>query len=188
MPGETQLRAKRTRIKILRAIADKNGAAGFSDIKALTGLSTGSIYYHLERMDDTYVTKSEKQYLITTQGIELLRQLDEKNHHSLTSTHDHSEEIRPDSSKNEFSRNEETVRHSRIWDSKFSMVVCAIAIAVALITGSQLLASFTLGLLIIHFVSKNAFAATYIANHLTPRNVFTNPSFPTRILAISALV
>ena len=77
MTGETQLRAKRTRIKILRAIADRNGAAGFSDIKLTTGLSTGSIYYHLERMGN-YVTKDSKQYLITEEGLRLLREADSK--------------------------------------------------------------------------------------------------------------
>jgi hypothetical protein len=77
LTGETQLRAKRTRIKILRAIAEKNGSAGFSDIKLGTGLSTGSIYYHLERMG-SYVTKDAKHYVITEEGIKLLRESDSK--------------------------------------------------------------------------------------------------------------
>jgi predicted transcriptional regulator len=77
LTGETQLRARRTRIKILKAIADKNGVAGFSDIKVSTGLSTGSIYYHLERMGN-YVTKDSKYYMITEEGLQLLRQVDPK--------------------------------------------------------------------------------------------------------------
>ena len=77
MTGETQLRARLTRIKILRAIAERNGSAGFSDIRNATGLSTGSIYYHLERMED-YVTKDSKQYKITEEGLELLREIDKK--------------------------------------------------------------------------------------------------------------
>lgn len=77
LTGETQLRAKRTRIKILRAIANKNGTAGFSDIKVTTGLSTGSIYYHLERMGN-YVTKDSKHYVITEEGLQLLRDADSK--------------------------------------------------------------------------------------------------------------
>jgi predicted transcriptional regulator len=75
LTGETQLRARRTRIKILRAIADRNGVAGFSDIKVSTGLSTGSIYYHLERMG-SYVTKDSKQYMITEEGLQFLRESD----------------------------------------------------------------------------------------------------------------
>jgi len=75
--GETQLRARRTRIKILRAIADRNGVAGFSDIKVSTGLSTGSIYYHLERMGN-YVTKDSKHYMITEEGLRFLREADPK--------------------------------------------------------------------------------------------------------------
>lgn len=77
LTGETQLRARRTRIKILRAIADRNGVAGFSDIKFSTGLSTGSIYYHLERMGN-YVTKDSKHYIITEEGLQLLRDVDSK--------------------------------------------------------------------------------------------------------------
>jgi predicted transcriptional regulator len=77
LTGETQLRARRTRIKILRAIAGRNGSAGFSDIRNATGLSTGSIYYHLERMEN-YVIKDSKQYLITHEGLQLLREIDEK--------------------------------------------------------------------------------------------------------------
>ncbi|HXG06816.1 MAG TPA: hypothetical protein VNI77_05770, partial [Nitrososphaera sp.] len=77
MKGETQLRARRTRIKILRAIAEKNGLAGFSDIKSSTGLSTGSIYYHLERMSN-YVTKDSKHYIITEEGLKFLREADPK--------------------------------------------------------------------------------------------------------------
>ena len=77
MTGETQLRARLTRIKILRAIAERNRSAGFSEIRNATGLSTGSIYYHLERMED-YVTKDSKQYKITEEGLELLREIDKK--------------------------------------------------------------------------------------------------------------
>jgi predicted transcriptional regulator len=71
--GETQLRARRTRIKILQAIVDSNGAARFSEIKYATHLSTGSIYYHLGRMV-RYVIKKSKQYHITKEGLELLRE------------------------------------------------------------------------------------------------------------------
>jgi predicted transcriptional regulator len=71
--GETQLRARRTRIKILQAIADSNGVAGFSQIKYATDLSTGSIYYHLGRMV-RYVIKKSKQYHITKEGLDLLRE------------------------------------------------------------------------------------------------------------------
>jgi predicted transcriptional regulator len=77
LTGETQLRARRTRLKILRAIAEKNGSAGFSDIRNATGLSTGSIYYHLERMGN-YIIKDSKHYLITDEGLQLLRKIDDR--------------------------------------------------------------------------------------------------------------
>jgi predicted transcriptional regulator len=79
--GETQLRARRTRIKILRAIADRNGSAGFSDIQNATALSTGSIYYHIERMKD-YIKKNAKNYSITKKGLQLLVEIDTKNNNS----------------------------------------------------------------------------------------------------------
>ena len=99
LTGETQLRAKRTRIKILRAIAERNGTAGFSDIKVTTGLSTGSIYYHLERMTN-YVTKDAKHYVITEEGLRLLREADTRfakappAHGSEESAHEHLDEAR----------------------------------------------------------------------------------------------
>ena len=77
MTGETQLRARRTRIKILRAIANKNGSACFTEIRDATGLSTGSIYYHLERMG-TYINKNSKHYTITEDGLQMLREYDGK--------------------------------------------------------------------------------------------------------------
>jgi DNA-binding transcriptional ArsR family regulator len=77
LTGETQLRARRTRLKILRAIAGSKGSAGFSEIRDATGLSTGSIYYHLERMSK-YIIKDAKQYLITQDGWEILREIDVK--------------------------------------------------------------------------------------------------------------
>ena len=90
LTGETQLRAKRTRIKILRAIAERNGTAGFSDIKVTTGLSTGSIYYHLEKMSN-YVTKDAKHYVITEEGLGLLREADSR---YAKAPHSHDEEER----------------------------------------------------------------------------------------------
>jgi Bacterial regulatory protein, arsR family len=85
LTGETQLRARRTRIKILRAIAERNGSAGFSDIRNATGLSTGSIYYHLERMEN-YIFKDSKHYLITEAGLQLLREIDDKSSPSSSSS------------------------------------------------------------------------------------------------------
>ena len=75
MDGETQLRARRTRVKILRAIAENNGMAGYSQIRYKTGLSTGSIYYHLERMK-TYIKKDAKQYKITDEGMRFLNEIE----------------------------------------------------------------------------------------------------------------
>jgi predicted transcriptional regulator len=109
LTGETQLRARRTRIKILKAIADKNGVAGFSDIKLSTGLSTGSIYYHLERMGN-YVTKNSKYYIITEEGLQLLRGVDPK-YADATSSKRTEEHVEPEGS----GTSEETIRRARYW-------------------------------------------------------------------------
>lgn len=60
-------------MKILQAIVDSDGSAGFTEIKYATDLSTGSIYYHLGRMVH-YVIKKSKQYYITKEGLELLQE------------------------------------------------------------------------------------------------------------------
>ena len=104
LTGETQVRARRTRVKILRAIADKNGVSGFSDIKVFTGLSTGSIYCHLDRMG-TYVTKDSKHYMITEEGLQFLRETDTK--YSGLIPPKREEQAQPD-----FDRFEETVRQA----------------------------------------------------------------------------
>ena len=110
MTGETQLRARLTRIKILRAIAARNGSAGFSEIRNATGLSTGSIYYHLERMGN-YVTKDSKHYKITKEGLELLREID--NRSTVTPAHNKEEEEEEETPTPHGIQTEETIRQPR---------------------------------------------------------------------------
>ncbi len=110
MTGETQLRARLTRIKILRAIAARNGSAGFSEIRNATGLSTGSIYYHLERMGN-YVTKDSKHYKITKEGLELLREID--NRSTVTPAHNKEEEEVQETPTPHGIQTEETIRQPR---------------------------------------------------------------------------
>lgn len=141
MTGETQLRARRTRIKILRAIADKNGMAGFSDIKVSTGLSTGSIYYHLERMGG-YVTKDSKHYMITEEGLQFLRESDPK-YTGLAPPPRKEEQARQESD-----RSEETTTQSRSLGARqYAFVGMAAAIvafaAVGVLTDWQALSAFT---------------------------------------------
>ena len=111
MTGETQLRARLTRIKILRAIAARNGSAGFSEIRNATGLSTGSIYYHLERMGN-YVTKDSKHYKITKEGLELLREIDSRT--TVAPAHNKEEEQEEEeTSASHGIQTEETIRQPR---------------------------------------------------------------------------
>lgn len=151
MTGETQLRARRTRIKILRAIADRNGVAGFSDIKVSTGLSTGSIYYHLERMG-SYVTKDSKHYMITEEGLQFLRESDPR-YSGLTPPR-REEQARPEDS----GRSEELARQARYLGARqyaFVGMVAVIAFAAAGVLGDwQVLAA---------FASINAGVATSVA-------------------------
>ena len=111
MTGETQLRARLTRIKILRAIAARNGSAGFSEIRNTTRLSTGSIYYHLERMGN-YVTKDSKHYKITKEGLELLRDIDSRS--TVAPAHNKEEEQEgEETSASHGIQTEETIRQPR---------------------------------------------------------------------------
>jgi predicted transcriptional regulator len=131
LTGETQLRARRTRIKILRAIADRNGIAGFSEIKVATGLSTGSIYYHLERMG-SYVTKDSKHYLITEEGLQLLREVDPR-YAGISAIPKKEQDQSPlDSPSTESSTSaEETSTQTRQWNLRkytFLGLICAVAI------------------------------------------------------------
>jgi predicted transcriptional regulator len=130
LTGETQLRARRTRIKILKAIADRNGMAGFSEIKTSTGLSTGSIYYHLERMGN-YVTKDSKHYIITEEGLQLLREVDPKYASINPMPKNEEEQSQQSSTKDSGTTTEETIRQSRHWSVRqyaFIGLICFVAI------------------------------------------------------------
>jgi predicted transcriptional regulator len=136
LTGETQLRARRTRIKILRAIADRNGVAGFSDIKFSTGLSTGSIYYHLERMGN-YVTKDSKHYIITEDGLQLLRDVDSKYASVAAPPPPPARKVAGEQHHHEpsedFGRTEEAVRQVRHWGMRQYALAGALASVVVFV-------------------------------------------------------
>jgi hypothetical protein len=112
--------------------------AGFSDIKISTGLSTGSIYYHLERMG-SYVTKDSKHYMITEEGLQFLRESDPK--YSGIAPPRKEEQTRPKDPS------EETARHSRYLEARpyafvgMAAVITAFA-AVGVLTDWQVLSAF----------------------------------------------
>jgi DNA-binding PadR family transcriptional regulator len=153
LTGETQLRARLTRIKILRAIAERNGSAGFSEIKNATGLSTGSIYYHLERMGN-YVTKDSKHYKITEEGLELLREID--NRSPVASVQDKEE----DTSTSLGIQTEETIRQpgplsELVRDYSTSLLIMGFLI------------SLSLGLYInLHIILPHIITAIFIGNKI----------------------
>jgi predicted transcriptional regulator len=180
LTGETQLRARRTRIKILKAIADKNGVAGFSDIKLSTGLSTGSIYYHLERMGN-YVTKSSRYYMITEQGLQLLREVDPK-YADATPIKRTEEQVQPEDSVT----SEETIRRPRYLGVRqyafASVVLTAIAFAaVGLLTDWQ---AFFLNAGVIASIAS---AATIAATFLMIRYSYPAMRYRGMMLSVSAL-
>jgi predicted transcriptional regulator len=157
LAGETQLRARRTRIKILRAIADRNGMAGFSDIKVSTGLSTGSIYYHLERMG-SYVTKDSKHYMITEEGLQFLRESDPR--YSGVAPPRKEEQVQDPG------RSEEDVRQARQWGTRQYAIVGTMAtviafVAAGLFTNWQIFAGISSGV-----VASVAVAGTLLASLL----------------------
>jgi hypothetical protein len=181
LTGETQLRARRTRIKILKAIADKNGVAGFSDIKLSTGLSTGSIYYHLERMGN-YVTKSSKYYMITEEGLQLLREVDPK-YAGVTPIKGTEEQVQPEEDS---VTSEETIRpprHLRVRRYAFvGVVLTAIAFAAA-----GLLTDWQAFFLNAGVIASIASAATIAATFLMIRYSYPAIRYRGMMLSVSAL-
>jgi predicted transcriptional regulator len=180
LTGETQLRARRTRIKILKAIADKNGVAGFSDIKVSTGLSTGSIYYHLERMGN-YVTKNSKYYMITEEGLQLLREVDPK--YADVTPHKRTEEqVQPEGS----GTSEEAIRRPRYLGMRqyafVGVVLTAIAFAVA-----GLLTDWQAFFLNAGVIASIASAATIAASFLMIRYSYSAIRYRGMMLSVSAL-
>ena len=180
LTGETQLRARRTRIKILKAIADKNGSAGFSDIKASTGLSTGSIYYHLERMGN-YVTKNSRYYTITEEGLQLLREVDSK-YADLTPLKRAEETVQPESSDT----SEEAIKQPRYLRARhyvfLGIVLTAIAFAaVGLLTDWQ---AFFLNAGVIASIAS---AATIAASFLMIRYSYSSVRYRGMMVSVSAL-
>ena len=180
MTGETQLRARRTRIKILKAIADKNGIAGFSDIKVSTGLSTGSIYYHLERMGN-YVTKNSKYYMITEEGLQHLREVDAK-YSDVTPLKTTEEEIQPEDSDT----SEEAIRRPRYLGVRhyafLGVVLTAIAFAAA-----GLLTDWQAFFLNAGVIASIASAATIAASFLMLRHSYSSVRYRGLMISVSAL-
>ena len=180
MTGETQLRARRTRIKILKAIADKNGLAGFSDIKLSTGLSTGSIYYHLERMGN-YVTKNSKYYMITEEGLQLLREVDPKYAGAATLKRTE-EQVQPEGSDT----SEETISRSRYLGMRHYIVLVVVLTATAFATAG-LLTDWQAFFLNAGVIASIASAATIVASFLMIRYSYPAIRYRGMMLSVSAL-
>jgi predicted transcriptional regulator len=179
LTGETQLRARRTRIKILKAIADKNGVAGFSDIKLSTGLSTGSIYYHLERMGN-YVTKSSKYYMITEEGLQLLREVDPK-YAGVTPIKRTEEQVQPEEDS---VTSEETIRRPRHMGVRRYAFVGIVLTAIA---AAGLLTDWQAFFLNAGVIASIASAATIAATFLMIRYSYPVIRYRGMMLSVSAL-
>lgn len=180
MTGETQLRARRTRIKILKAIADKNGVAGFSDIKVSTGLSTGSIYYHLERMGN-YVTKNSKYYMITEEGLQLLREVDPK-YADVTPLKRTEEKVQSDDS----STSEEAIRRPRYLGARHYAFIGVVLTAIAF-AAAGLLTDWQAFFLNAGVIASIASAATIAASFLMIRYSYSTIRYRGMMLSVSAL-
>ena len=181
MTGETQLRARRTRIKILKAIADKNGVAGFSDIKLSTGLSTGSIYYHLERMGN-YVTKNSKYYIITYEGLQLLREVDPK--YADVAAPKRTEELaQPEGSD---ISEEEAIRRTRYGGVRRYVLASVVLVAIAF-TSAALLTDWQAFFLNAGLIASIAGAATIAAAFLMIRYSYPAARYRGMMLSVLAL-
>jgi predicted transcriptional regulator len=180
LTGETQLRARRTRIKILKAIADKNGVAGFSDIKLSTGLSTGSIYYHLERMGN-YVTKNSKYYMITEEGLQLLREVDPKYAGAATLKRTE-EQVQPEGSDT----SEETISRSRYLGVRHYVFLGVVLTATAF-AAAGLLTDWQAFFLNAGVIAPIASAATIVASFLMIRYSYPVIRYRGMMLSVLAL-
>lgn len=180
LTGETQLRARRTRIKILKAIADKNGIAGFSDIKLSTGLSTGSIYYHLERMGN-YVTKNSKYYMITEEGLQLLREVDPK-YAGAAPLKRTEEQVQPEGS----GTSEETIGRRRYLGVRHYVFLGVVLTAIAF-AAAGLLTDWQAFFLNAGVIASIASAATIAASFLMIRYSYSAIRYRGMMLSVSAL-
>jgi predicted transcriptional regulator len=180
LTGETQLRARRTRIKILKAIADKNGVAGFSDIKLSTGLSTGSIYYHLERMGN-YVTKNSKYYMITEEGLQLLREVDPK-YAGVTALKRTEDQAQSEGS----GASEETIRRPRYLGVRHYAFIGVVLTAIAF-AAAGLLTDWQAFFLNVGVIASIASAATIAASFLMIRYSYPAIRYRGMMLSVSAL-
>jgi hypothetical protein len=181
LTGETQLRARRTRIKILKAIADKNGVAGFSDIKLSTGLSTGSIYYHLERMGN-YVTKNSKYYVITEEGLQHLREVDPKYAVGAAPLKRTEEQVQPESS----GTSEETISRPRYLGVRHYVFLGVVLTATAF-AAAGLLTDWQAFFLNAGVIASIASAATIVASFLMIRYSYPAIRYRGMMLSVSAL-
>ena len=190
MTGETQLRARRTRIKILKAIADKNGVAGFSDIKLSTGLSTGSIYYHLERMGN-YVTKDSKYYLITDEGLQLLREVDSKyaDIAAPKRTEEHVQQEASDTSDaaREEEEEEEPIKRTRYVGVRRRYALGAVVLVAIAFTSAALLTDWQAFFLNAGVIASIAGAATIAASFLMIRYSYPAARYRGMMLSVLAL-
>jgi predicted transcriptional regulator len=180
LTGETQLRARRTRIKILKAIADKNGIAGFSDIKLSTGLSTGSIYYHLERMGN-YVTKNSKYYMITEEGLQLLREVDPK-YAGADTLKRTEEQVQPEGS----GTSEETASRPRYLGVRH-YIFLGVVLTVTAFAAAGLLTDWQAFFLNAGVIASIASAATIVASFLMIRYSYPAIRYRGMMLSVSAL-
>ncbi|MCP8307483.1 MAG: ArsR family transcriptional regulator [archaeon] len=69
----SDITASPARVRILEIIGGK-GSVSFTEIKRETGLSTGSIYYHLSYLKDYVARDANRRYILTEKG----RRLSEK--------------------------------------------------------------------------------------------------------------
>ena len=190
MTGETQLRARRTRIKILKAIADKNGVAGFSDIKLSTGLSTGSIYYHLERMGN-YVTKDSKYYLITDEGLQLLREVDSKyaDIAAPKRTEEHVQQEASDTSDaaREGEEEEQPIKRTRYVGVRRRYALGAVVLVAIAFTSAALLTDWQAFFLNAGVIASIAGAATIAASFLIIRYSYSAARYRGMMLSVLAI-
>jgi DNA-binding MarR family transcriptional regulator len=72
--GLSDITTSPARVRILEIIGGK-GSVSFTEIKRETGLSTGSIYYHLYYLKDYVARNANRKYSLTEKGRRLLEKM-----------------------------------------------------------------------------------------------------------------
>ncbi|MDQ3854743.1 MAG: hypothetical protein M3299_18145, partial [Thermoproteota archaeon] len=143
---------------------------------------TGSIYYHLERMGN-YVTKNSKYYVITEEGLQLLREVDPKYAAGAATLKRTEEQVQPEGSG---TSEEETISRPRYLGVRHYVFLSVVLTATAF-AAAGLLTDWQAFFLNAGVIASIASAATIVASFLMIRYSYPAIRYRGMMLSVSAL-